>query len=179
MEMQTVLTLSEIINLCCRNFSLPQRLKTWTLLQIYPFLLSFPLQLKNLQKHLSLKIHQADLADSTHQTFCVLFIFQRDLLVHIPPQKGKTVQTTTFSSLWKPSPSVSIKSTNFDYKMMPSFLLSILSNNFAADLEKIWIRNFIYVIFHILYTGFLPVFPLYDKGILPVTHQLHTLSWFW
>ena len=49
----------------------------------------------NPQKYCSLKIHQTELADPTHQTLCLLRRVQRDLLVHTPPQKGKTAQTNT------------------------------------------------------------------------------------
>ena len=53
------------------------------------------------------------------------------------------------SSLWKPSPSVWIKSKTFDDGRTPALPLSISSNTIAAALEKIWIRKFIYIIFHV------------------------------
>ena len=43
-----------------------------------------------------MKIHQAYLVAPTHQTFYLLCGVQRDILVHIPPHKGKTVKNTTF-----------------------------------------------------------------------------------
>ena len=83
-------SLPGLLNLWCWTSSLPHMSKTWTLLQIYTVLILFPLRWINLQKIWSLKIHQSDLAAPTHQTFCLLWGFQRDLLVHIPPHKGKT-----------------------------------------------------------------------------------------
>ena len=67
MEIQTGLPLSGMLNMWCHNSSLLQRLQTWKLLKIYLFLLALPLQCMNLQKKLSLKIHQSDLAVPTHK----------------------------------------------------------------------------------------------------------------
>ena len=83
-------SLPGLLNLWCWTSSLPQMSKTWTLLQIYTSLNLFPLRWINLQKICSLKIHQSDLAAPTHQTFCLLWIVQRDLLIHIPPHNVKT-----------------------------------------------------------------------------------------
>ena len=83
-------------------FLLPQGLKNWTLLQIYLFLFLFPLQWMNLQKYFSLKIHQYELAAPTHQNICLLCEVQRDLLVHLPPHKGKMIQRTTFIWVYFP-----------------------------------------------------------------------------
>ena len=91
-----------LLKLLCWNYLLPQRLKTLTLLKIYPFLIQFPLQWMNLQKYCSLKILQAYPVAPTRQTFCLLCGFQRDLLVHIPPHKFKTVQTTTLIWVYFP-----------------------------------------------------------------------------
>ena len=41
----------------------------------------------NLQTYFSLKIHQADLAAPTNETFCLVCGFQRDLLVLPPVEK--------------------------------------------------------------------------------------------
>ena len=95
-------SLASMINIWCWTSSLPQRLRTWILLKRYPFLLPLPLQWMNLQEYLSLKIHQADLADPTHQTFCLLCGFQIDLLLHIPPHKRKTIQNTTLIWIYFP-----------------------------------------------------------------------------
>ena len=62
----------------------------------YPFLFPFPLQWMKLKKYFSLNIRQADLAATTHQTFCLLCGVHRGLLVHMPLQKSKTVQNKTF-----------------------------------------------------------------------------------
>ena len=86
-----------LLKLFCKTSSLPRMIQTWTLLWIHPLLLPLPLQWTKLQKYCSLKIHQADLSASTHQKFCRLCRVQGDLLVHIPPHKVKTVQTTTFN----------------------------------------------------------------------------------
>ena len=95
MDIQTVLPLSVLWKLCCWTTSLPQRLKTWSLLQIYPFLIPFLLKCTNLQEYFSRKIYQTGLASPIHQTFCLLCGVQRDLLVYISPHKGKRFWTTT------------------------------------------------------------------------------------
>ena len=85
-----------MLKLWCWNYSLHQRMKTWTLLQRYTLLLLFSLHWMNLQKYFSLKLNKYDLPDPTHQMFCLFCGVQRYLLVYIPPHKGKTVQATTF-----------------------------------------------------------------------------------
>ena len=90
-------SLPGLLKLCCWTSSLSQRLQTWTLLQRYPLLLLFPLQWMNLQKYFPLKIYQANIAAPTHQNLCLPFGVQRDILVHMPPQKSKTVQTRNFN----------------------------------------------------------------------------------
>ena len=44
----------------------------------------------------SLNINQDELVYPTHQTFCLLWGVQRNLLVHIPSHKDKTFHTITF-----------------------------------------------------------------------------------
>ena len=73
MEMQNGLPLSGLLELCYQTNYFTQRLKTWNLIQIYPFLIPLPLQCMNLQKYLSLNIHQADLASPDHQPFFLFY----------------------------------------------------------------------------------------------------------
>ena len=56
----------------------------------------FPSSVNKPSKNFLLKIHQSDLESTTQKTFCLLYGVQRYLLSHIPPHKGKTVQTNTF-----------------------------------------------------------------------------------
>ena len=91
-----------LLKLCCPTSYFNHKLNTWTLLQRYPFLLPLSLQWMNLQKHCLLKIHNSDISAPTHQMFYLFCVFQRDLLVHIPPHKVKTVQTTTFIWVYFP-----------------------------------------------------------------------------
>ena len=109
-----------------------------------------------------MKIHQAGLSAPTHQTFFLLCVFQRDLSVHIPPQKGKTVQTTT--SVWVYFPHMTLQLLNmktlpkcfnqfnilllWKYTSLPIIYFIKYSH---GGFGKIWISKFIYVIFHILY----------------------------
>ena len=90
----------------------------------------------------------------------------------LPLSFGSTFCRWTASiSLWKLSPSVSIKSTNFDNGRTPSFPLSILSNTLAAVLEKSesgsssTSSSASYIIV------FLLVLPLDYQLILPFTHH--------
>ena len=75
------------------------------------------------------------------------------------------------SSLWKPSPSVSIKSTNFEDGRTPSFLLSILSN----ILRRLWqnLNQEVHLrhLPNILSQSFCLYCPVDDEGVLPVTHH--------
>ena len=180
--------ISGILNLCCQTSSLHYRQKTLTLIQIYPFLLLLPLQLMNLQKYFSLKIHQAELAAPTHKTFFFPCGFHRDILDHIPPQKVKRsklplsfgsnfYRLTASSSIWKPYPSVSIKSKKFGGGMTPAFTLSILSNTLAAAMENSESVSSSTPSSASYITVFLPVLPIYDEGLLPVTHRTHH-CWF-
>ena len=56
---------------------------------------NFPSSVNKPSKLLLTEDPQADLASPTHQTFYLLCRVQIYLLVHIPPQKGSMVQTTT------------------------------------------------------------------------------------
>ena len=94
--------LPNLLNLCCLISSFNHKLNTWTLIWRYFFLLLLPLQWINLQKHWSLKIHKADIPAPTNQTFCHHCGVQRNLLVHIPPHKVQTIQTTTFIWVYFP-----------------------------------------------------------------------------
>ena len=90
MVTHNVLPISGMLKPCHQTSSLPQGLKTLTLLQRYPFLLPLTLQYINIQKYFSLKIHQDDLASPTHETFCLLCGLQRDLLTPPPVEKIRT-----------------------------------------------------------------------------------------
>ena len=183
MEIQTGITLYGLLKLCFRTYSLPQRMQTWTFIQRYPLLLLLPLQCMNLQTYLSLKIHPDNLAAPTHQVLFLLCGVQRYLLIHIPPNKGKKYKLSisfgytlcrwpAISSLWKPSPSVSIGSTNSDDGRTPAFPWYISSNNIAAALEK-YESGSSYTPYSTYYiTVFLPILPLEYEGILPVTAPL-------
>ena len=116
----------------------------------------------NLQKYWSLNIRQADLAYPNHQTFYLLFRSQRDLLIHIPSQKGKTFQTITF--IWVDFPQMTrqiltMKTLSMCFNKVNKLWLwenTILPmiyfiKYYCGGFGKIWIRNFIYVIFHIFY----------------------------
>ena len=160
--MQTGLRLSKLLKLCCRTSSLPQRLKTWTILQRKPFLILIPLQCMNLQIYFSLKIQHSDLAVPTHQKFCFLCGFQRKLLTHIPPQKIKFVQTITFSLVYftQITPHLLTMKTlpkcfnqvNKLWKWKETILCIIyFIKYYRGGFGKIWIRKLIYVIFHIFY----------------------------
>ena len=72
LDMQTGIPLSGILKLCSWASSMPQRLKTWTLLQRQSLLIPFPFKCIKLQKYFSLKIHQDELAAPTHQTWNLL-----------------------------------------------------------------------------------------------------------
>ena len=183
MEIQTGLPLYGFMNMCCqtlpwtRGWKLESSLKDS--LSCFRTLFS-----SWILKKISLRIHQADLAIPTHQTFCLQCGVQRDLLIHIPPHKVKTVQTTTFTWVYfpqmtcqlltmnpPPPPSVSTNSTNFDYGRTPSLSWSILSNIIAADLEKYESGSSSMSSSTSSITVFLPVITLDDEGILPVTHH--------
>ena len=162
MELQTGIPLSGLIKLWYLTNSFPQRLQAWNLLQIQPFLILFPLQYINYQKYFSLNIYQADLARPTHQLFSPLCGIQRDLLIHIPPQKVKMLQTTTF--IWVHFPLMTrqflnmktlLKCFNQVNKLLQckDTILPIIYfiKYYRGGFGKIWIRKFIYVIFHIFY----------------------------
>ena len=162
MEVQTSITISGLLKLCCRTSFFPQRLKNWTLLQIQPFLVPFHLQWMNIQKYLSWKIHQADLASPTHQTFCLLLGVQRDLLVHVPPHKGKPVQATTFVWVYFTQTTRHILTINPPPKCLNQVKTIVQWKDTIINIiyfikyscggfGKIWIKKLLYVIFHILY----------------------------
>ena len=150
MEIDTGIPLTVMMKLCCKTSSLNQRLKTWTLLQRYHSLLSFPINLMNLQKYFSLTIHQDDLASPTHQTFCLLCRVQIYHLVHIPSHKCKTFQTTTFVWVFfpqmtlqlitiNPPPIVSIHSTSFENGTtlsLPWSIYQIISRRFWKNMNQ-------------------------------------------
>ena len=110
---------------------------------------------------------------------CVFLLY---LLVNIPHHEVKTVQTTTF--IWSYVPQIT---RNFlTMKTLPKCFnqvdiilwwkdtiipRSILSNNFAADLEKYQSESSRTSSSTSSITLFLPVFYLYDKWILLLTHR--------
>ena len=159
--MQNVLSLSRILKMCCRTISLTQRLQ---LEHSFKDRLSCSRSIFNtwnLQKP-PLKIHQADLASPTHQTFCLLCRFQRDLLVHIPLHKGKTFQTNIFIWVFFPQTTLHIltmktllkcfNQVNKLWQRKDTILTIIYSiKYYHGGFGKIWIRKFIYFIFYILY----------------------------
>ena len=136
----------------------------------------------NLQIYFSLKIHNADLAISTHQKFCLICGFQRDLPIHIPPHKSKTVQTTTF--IW-------VYFLQMTRQLLTMKTLPRCFNQFKK--LRRWKDTIFPIIYFIKYsrggfgmsesgnsctssstssiTLFLPFLPLYDKVISPVTHH--------
>ena len=68
------------------------------------------------------------LAAPNHQKFCLLYGVQREFLVHIPPQKVKTVQITTFIWVYFPQMTLQI------------LIMKILPNCFN-QVNKIWRRK--------------------------------------
>ena len=119
----------------------------------------------NLQKYFSPKIHQDALADPTNQTLFLLYVVHRNLLVHIPPHKGKTVQTTTLIWLYF----LQMKRQLLTMKTLPKCfnlvnklwrwkdtILDIVYfvKYYHGIFGKIWIRNYIYIIFQIFYHSF-------------------------
>ena len=88
MKMNIGLPISVIMNMCYQNSSLTQMLKTWTLLQREPSLLLFCLQCIDLQKYLSLNIHQADISVRNKKTWNLLHIC-------------KNIQVSNFHLYWQ------------------------------------------------------------------------------
>ena len=138
----------------------------------------------NLQKYFSLNIHQTDLVSPTNQTFCLLCRVHRNLLVHIPPKKVKTVQNTTFIWFYFTQMTLQLLTmekrpecfNQFKKKWIckETILTSIYYIKYSRGcFGKIWIRKFTYVIFHIFYQIIFSVLLLDDEVILTVTHWTH------
>ena len=175
MAMHTVISISGLLKLCCWTSSLPQRLQTWNLIQRHPFLLRSPFQWMNLQKYFSLKIHQADIEAPTHQTFCLLCRFHRDFLLHIPPHKVKTVQTTTLIWVYFPQmirqlltmktlPKCFNQANNIWQWKGTSLPMIYFIKYTCGGFGKMWIRKFIYVIFCIFYHSIFACLALRWRG---------------
>ena len=181
--MQIGIPISVLLKLCCWPSSFPQRLKNWTPLRIKPFLLPSPLQCMNLQKYFSLKIHYNNLASPTHQTFCILCGFQINLLLRIPPHKGKKFQSTTLIWIYFPqmTPQIlTIKTLPKCFNQVNKILrwkdtilpIIYFIKYYRGTFGKIWIRKFVYIFFHIFYNSLFACLDLRWQGNINSSSQL-------
>ena len=133
-----------LLKLCCQNYDFPQRLKTWTLLQRYHFLIPFPIQWMNLLTEYPPGWHCSPnppnvlpTLQSTERPHCPHttsqiqngrnYHFHFDLLsIDDPPAPHYENLPKCFNQV-----------KNFDDGRTLAFLLSILSNTPVADLENL------------------------------------------
>ena len=137
-----------MMKLCCITSFLTQRLNTWNLLQRNTYLLCLFIfsewNFNNIDHWRSINMvlnpqptkRSASSADS-REASSTTYHLTKSKRSKLPLSFGYTLfRRSARSSLWKPSPSVSIKSTNFYNRRTSAFPLSILSNTPATALAR-------------------------------------------